>query len=366
MKKKRKLILLALPTALAAIVLLLILNWHIPTRVRVNLTTDRITFSVGGVDKATILDSVALKTVVLEKFERIKLTPENLEVLRPESERQHHVATIRKLVVEAPVVLTPRDARSQSNVTLSVEASDPRALLIIDAINAKAAADVTLETTDDANNLILRVEGQQSSANIGVSVPFKIAIDQSEIKGVKSAQPLTQPLTLRGNALRDSVVEVTGQPTSLVLSVMLPFEDSSALLPQGHVPVTSLKFDRLADEDGKVLSSLTKNTACEISYPDYADKINNVTVTKPDFLWLDELESFTIEELTYSPDKKAMSVKLLGFANKVSSGSPQFVTDHRLTAYNALWNNHKVIAIFAVLCWVSGTTAAFYKFFKET
>lgn len=81
---------------------------------------------------------------------------------------------------------------------------------------------------------------------------------------------------------------------------------------------------------------------------------------------MDHLQDFSIEEMTYNPDKKGISVRLLGIANKITTGSPAYSKDRRLTVYDALWNNYKVIAVFAVLCWVAGTTAAFYKFFKET
>ena len=321
-------------------------------------------FTIGGDDNATILDSVALKSVVIEKFESVKLKPEGL-LLRPGPESSSRNATPDLLVKQAPVVITPKNARSQSNVTVAAEAADPHALLVIDAINARPSAKVSIETTEDPGDLIFRVDGQQSSAGIGVPVPFKLAIDQSEITGITGTLPLTQPLSLKGKPLRDSVVEVTSQPASLVLTVTLPAEKSTVLLPRGHVPVTALKFEQLT-ENGKVLSSLTRDATCEISYPDYGDKISKVTVTRPDFLWLDNLESFTVEELTYTSDKKGISVKLLGKVNTITSGSPEHRIDHRLTAYDALWNNHKVIAIFAVLCWMTGTTAAFYKFFKES
>src|SRR5215217_725977 len=148
MTTKKRLILLALPTLIAAIVLVVILNWHIPTRVRITLTTDRMRFKIGGADKATILDSVALKSVVIEKFESVKLKPENLELLRPGPGSSSRGATPSLLVAQAPVVLTPKNARSQSNLTLSTEAADPRAVLMIDAINAKPSAEVFIETSE--------------------------------------------------------------------------------------------------------------------------------------------------------------------------------------------------------------------------
>jgi hypothetical protein len=364
MTKRNRLILLALPTVVAAIILVVILNWHIPTRVRITLTTDRIFFKVGGADQATILDSVGLKSVVIEKFETIKLKPESLLRLRHGTVGSNTLGTSNLPIAQVPVVITPRAGRSQSNVTFAPDGSAPGALLVMDAINAKPGTEVILENTEDSGNVILRVDGQRSSGSIVVAVPFTLALDQSDLAGIKSTPDLSGPLTLRGKLLRDSSIEFSSQDAALILTVTVPPEKSTALLPQGHMLVTALKFERL-EPDGKVLSSLTRDTTCEISYPDYEDKITKATVTKPDFLLLDDLQTFSVEEMTYNPEKKGISIRLLGVANKITSGSQEYKKDHRLTVYNALWNNHKVIAIFAVL-WVAGTTAGFYKFYKDS
>lgn len=354
----------------AAIILIAILNWHIPTRVRISLTTDKVFLNTGGKDNATILDSVGLKSIVIEKFATIKLKPEIISLSKHETPRgaAQNVAkaTSNLTIAHLPIVITPRNGRSQSNVTLSADASDPRALLVIDAINAKPSTEVTLETTEDPGDLILRVDGQRSSGSIAVAVPFKLAVDQSEIAGIRGPLDLSKPLTLKGRLFRDSLLQFDSQEASLILTVTVPAGNSTALLPQGHMLITAIKFEQLDGQSGKILSALTKDSTCEISYPDYEDKMGKATITKPDFLWLEGLQTFSIEEITYNPDKKGISLKLLGVANKITSGSPEYSKDHRLTIYNAIWNNYKVIAIFAVLCWVAGATVALNKFFKES
>jgi hypothetical protein len=360
---RNRLILLPLPTLVAAILLIVILDWHIPTRVRITLTTDKLFLKIGGVDKANILDSVGLKSVVIEKFDNIKLKPETLAL--PKDSAVSRVAS-HNLEIEQPVVITPRGGRAQSNVTLSADPTDPRALLLIDAINATPTTEVTMETTEDSGNLILRVDGQRSSGSIAVAVPFRLAVDQSDISGIRGQLDVTRPLTFNGKLLPNSLVQFGGQEASLVLTVTVPPDKATPLLPQGHMLITAIKFEQLDGQSGKIFSSLTKNTTCEISYPDYDDKVGKATITRPDFLWLDDLQSFSVEDLTYNPEQKGISVRLLGVAERISSGSLEYSRDHRLTVYNALWNNHKVIALFAALCWVTGTTLAFYKFFKES
>jgi hypothetical protein len=358
--KTSRLILLAMPTLIAGIVIMVILNWHVSTRVRIALTTDRMSFKVGGQDKATILDSVGLKSVVIEKFETVKLRPESLSLVGSDkvTNRASSVA-----ITQSPVVITAREGRAQSNVTLAADSDGARAPLVIDALNAKPSTEVFVESSEDPNDLILRVEGQQSAGSIAISEPFRIAVDQSEIAGVRGSMDLTQPLTLKARLIRNSMADFTSED-GLILTVTVPTENSTALLPQGHVLITTIKFEQLDEESGKSLSSLTRDIPCEVSYPDYDGKVAKVTLMRPDFLWLNDLENFTIEELTYTPGKKGISVKLLGVASKITSGSPEYSVDHRLTVYDTLWNNHKVVALFVVLCWVAGATASLYKLSK--
>lgn len=369
MRIKTSWILLALPTFVAGLILIVLLNWHIPTRIGIVLKTDRVVFKVGGEDKSTILDSMGLRSVIVEKFESIKLKPESLTPFARSSDSRNPVSrsgvSSRALTItQHPVVITSKEGRSQSNVALTGIEDGQRTLLSMDSVIARPSSEVTLENTDDLD-LIVRVDGQQTSGKITVVEPIKLAIDHCEIAGITSNLNLDEPLALKAKLLRDSSIEFNGQQDSLILTVTVPTEKATSLFPQGRIPVTAIKFERFDGQSGKLLSSLLKDSSCEITYPDYQDKLDKVSVKNPDFLSVDYLQSFYIEEITYSPEQKGISMRLQGIADKVKSGSPDYSRDHRLTVYHALWNNYKVVALFAALCWVAGTTAGFYKFSKE-
>jgi hypothetical protein len=365
-KIKTSWILLALPTIVAGPVLIVLLNWHLPTHIKVALKTDRVVFKVGGEDKSIILDSVGLKSIIIEKFESVKLKPESLiPVTRGrDSGVLSHPPSGALAVRQQPIIITGKEGRSQSNVTLTSMESGQRGLLSMDLVNANPSSEVTLENTDDLDDLIVRVDGQQSSGKITVAVPIKLDINQCNIAGISENSGLNGPLTLRAKLLRDSSIEFNSQQNSMILTVTVPTEQATSLFPQGRIPVTAIKFERLDGQNGKVVSSLLKDSNCEITYPDYQDKIEKVTVSSPDFLSLDYLRNFDIEEITYNPEQKGISMALQGIADKVTSGSSDYNKDHRLTIYNVLWHNYKVVALFAALCWVAGTTVGFYKVFK--
>jgi hypothetical protein len=370
MRIKTSWILLALPTIVAGVILIVLLNWHLPTRIKVTLKTERTVFKIGGEDKSTILDSVGLRSIIIEKFDNVKLKPESLELFTPTKDSNSILhprggSSGSLIIKQQPVVITGKNGRSQSNVSLSGAEGGQRGLLAMDSVSAKPSSEVTLENTDDPNDLIVHVNGQQSSGRITVAEPIKLAIDQCEVAGVVGDLNLDEPLTLRAKLLRDSSIEFNSQRDSLILTITVPNEKATNLFPQGRIPVTAIKFERLDGQTGRITSSLLRGSNCEIIYPDYQDKIDKVTINSPDFLSVDYLQNFNIEEITYNPEEKGVSMVLQGVADKVTSGSAEYYKDHRLTIYNALWHNYKVVALFAVLCWVAGTTAGFYKFFKE-
>lgn len=369
MRIQARWLLLALPTIIVGIILIVLLNWHLPTRVKVTLKTDRLNFHVGGADKTTILDSVGVKSLIIEKFSRLELRPETLSwnsdatsVNRPSPNARPRPNAL--VVKQQPMVITRLPEREQANVTLIPKASDPKFLLSMDAVRAQPATEIVLENAGDPEDLILKVSAQQLSGNITVAAPVRITLDQCEVRGLEKPLPASPLQDLLAQLQRDSAIKFDGEPEGMILTLTVPQEQATALFPRGRIPVTAVKLERLDGDNGQVLSSLLPNSSAELTYPDYPDKGDKITISPPDFLTLGTLQDFYIENLTYSPGEKGLSLTLQGVATNVSSGSATYRKDYRLTVYDALWRNHKLVALFAALVWVAGTTAAFYKFFR--
>ncbi len=365
MGKRNRWILLALPTIVTGLILIVILNWHIPTRVRITLKTSRVVFRLGGEEKSSILDSVGLKSIIIEKFESIKFKPESLTILSAgkESGSRQNGPNKTLTIQQRPVVISSRNARNESNVIFRV--AEGSGLVLINTVSAKPTSEVTLETTDDPGDLIVRIENQQSSGNLTVGVPVVLALDQCDVKGVRMNFDPDKPLTMKAKLSSDSSIEFNGLRNALVLTLTVSAEKEPNLFPEGFMPVTAIKFEALDGQNGKVISSLVRDTSCDVSYPDYQNKIDKVSIRSPAFLSLDELQSFSIEELTYDRDQKGISLTLQGIAGKIASGSADYQKDHTLAVYDVIWSNHKVIALFVALCWVVGSTIFFFKLVKE-
>src|SRR5262249_37408305 len=162
-----------------------------------------------------------------------------------------------------------------------------------------------------------------------VAAPIVLAVDQCQITGTTKSFDPDKPHKLKAKLLKDSSIEFNSLPRSLILTLSVPADKASGLLPQAFMPVTAIKFEALDGQNGKLISSLIRDTSCDLTYPDYQGTNNNVSISSPAFLSLDGLRSFNIEQLTYNPGHRAISLRLEGVASKVSSGSSSYQQDHR-------------------------------------
>lgn len=367
MPSKTRWLLLTLPTIVVGLVLIVFLNWHVPTLVRIGLKVNRMAFTVGGENTVQLVEALGLKSIVIQEFATVKLTPAKLtpatESSKPSSSARGET-TAKRANAPQPISITPSDTRALSNVTLSVPSDNKSAVFLIDSIDAAPRSDIILETTEDGD-LIVHIQNQQPSGKITASGPLILAVDQSKISGVSNAVSGNEQVTWNLELAKDSSLEFIGQQKALTLALTAPADSISKLFPEGRIPLTAIKFERLNEANGTPLSSLVRGSECEITYPDYKS-IDKVTVNSPDFLSLDSLEKFSIEEITYDANNKSLALTMQGEAGKIVSGSSDYSKDHRLTLYDSIWNNHMVIALFVALCWVAGATAALYKLMTES
>ena len=76
-------------------------------------------------------------------------------------------------------------------------------------------------------------------------------------------------------------------------------------------------------------------------------------------------EKFRIEEIALNRQNGGIQFRLDGLAGHIRSGPPEFLKDHRLTRFDALWQNPRLVILFSILVWVFPTTLGGYKLYKE-
>jgi SEFIR domain len=365
LRAKTKLIaLLTIPTVLGVIILVVLFNWRVPTHIRANLTANRVSFTLGGTERMAILNSLGLKSLVMEKFAQIKFKAESLTPLAGSIHDSKDGGRLReKLVTNSQTVtITARDERFLSNVNIAGIAGAQLYPLTMGDVRAAPNSEITLEITEDAYDLILRIDGQHSAGNITSASPITISMNQCEISGIGDYPSGDQALTFLAKLSSDSPIEFDGQPDSLVLTLTVPAERITSLFPKGNIPITAIRFERQNEQNDKIISSLLKDG--ELYYPGY-ERIDKRKITSTEFASLNGLDKFSIEEIKLDPAERGVKLTLQGVASKIMTGSSDFKVDQRLTAYDVISHNYQVLSLFGVACWIFGTSVGAYKLSRE-
>ncbi len=234
----------------------------------------------------------------------------------------------------------------------------------LDRLRVRPGSKVTLEVRGTRTiSLTIKVERKESFVGLSFRKPFQLITEYSRVRGIEGTHYQADSLTYRARLQKPNpVVEITGQPDSLVLILTLPIEKTIDTFSEGSVPITIVGYTRQDDETGVRLTTLVKDG--EITYPDYP-KFEKVSFKPPDFIGLDGLNKFSIDEIALDIKHKGIRFRLEGFAAHIRTGSPQFPKDHRLTSFDTLWGNPRLMVLWSIIVWLLPTTVGVYKLYKE-
>ena len=359
--------LLILPSFMVLLAVFLLPLWRIPTRIHADLTVNRAVFTVGGTDEMPVLNSVAYQSLTVEQFERIEFSPEKLEVADPmqyiATDDRYPETAWKPLTFSPPLIITGEDETLQPAVTLEKAISGLGAAGTLDRVRAGPSSDVSLEVMGSRSAVLtFKVEGQTSFAVLSLDQPFQLMANYVGINGIRELLPEADLLTFRAQLSSHSPhVEITGQPRSLLFTLTIVPEEETTLFYEGSIPVISLDFTR-QNESGNPVTALVKNG--EITYPDYPG-IDKVVVKALDFIGLDRLEKFRIEQIALDPQQKGIRLRLHGIAGHIRTGSQGFPVDLRLTGLDTLWKNPSVMVLLGIMVWLFPTLAGGYMLYKE-
>jgi hypothetical protein len=172
----------------------------------------------------------------------------------------------------------------------------------------------------------------------------------------------TGPLIYRAVVSEDRpAIELTGQPSALTLVMTIPPAETKNLFPSESIPVTALDFTRQVEGGDRVSSVVS---AGEISYPDFPS-VSKAAFRPPDLVNLDKLQGFWIQAIGLDPAIRALRLQLSGTADYLKTGSEGYTKDHRLTAFDVLWDKPVMIAVLGVLGWLLPTALAGYGMVRE-
>ena len=112
------------------------------------------------------------------------------------------------------------------------------------------------------------------------------------------------------------------------------------------------------------MSGLTEGREGVMRYPEFPD-LAAVRFSHPDVVAIEELDRFAIKEVEWSTKAPGIRLVLDGVAGRLATRSGDFSRDHRLTQFDRLWHNPRLMSLLAILGWVVPTLIGARKLFKE-
>lgn len=370
-KRSRKpfyaILLLTLPTLVIALAAAILMSWTIPTLVEVDITVDRAAFEIGGDESVSILASTVFQSLTIERFNRITLNPETFAVADPAeyslTEDRYPESAWQNLTASSPLEIIEEEETLQPAITLEKFSSDSRYTGVLDHVRVKPGTRIVLELHGTGTPVLtLKIEGQTSSAVLSIREPFLLLTAYCRLSGLTGGSPFkTDLLTYKGQLTEHSPeIEIDGKDNALVLILKISHEPKAAPFSKEVIPVTALEFTHQR-ETGGYRTALVKEG--RINYPGYP-QMSEKSVRPPDFLSLNNLERFRIKEVTLDPQQKGISLRLEGIAGAIRAGSQEFLRDYRLTLFDTLWLNPRLVLLFSIIVWIFPTTIGGYKLYK--
>jgi TIR domain len=363
-----------LPTALTAAVAIGLMLWPIPARILVNLTTERIEFVVETTPSQgkPILGPLDVRSVAIEKFTAMTFEPETLEVADPSQyqvETDDFPSTAWKplnVTGLTTVTLAAKDSTRHPRVTVEGLNRNEQKTFHLDAMAVAPGAHVTLEARSGKNGglnegLTVKVAGQEH-VSLSFREPLKLVADHSELRGLGD-QPFQRydELTYRVHLQeRASGIEVAASPDGPILSPTFASGQSTISI-FSRIPVTTLDFTK-QEPSGERVSALTGEGT--MTFPDYPH-LGTVPIKKNEAIGLEQLDRFTIQEISLTAKASGMHLVADGMAKQIRTKTGQIPIEHRLTAFDVLWHSQKLTGLAIIVVWMFPTTLGAYRLWKE-
>lgn len=363
-KALRKALWLAVPAALVGLVALVLLYWHVPTRVRLDLTVDRLVFTVGGKGRTPLLQPVDFTSLTVRRFETLEFEPASLSIADPTRYDEQTGATPvdawQSVKTTGSLTLRARADGAPSSVRADAPAAGRLA-----AVSLVPGATVTLETAaGPPPRLTAAIDGQRTELTLTPNGRLALTANHLAVAPPSRLPFDAETLELRTELpARNPNVVIRGEPEALAL-VVRPADGELQLLSTAGTPVSAIDFVRPrpdAQDRGFEPSLVAEG---RLEYPD-AEGIASIRIGSDEFVGLKDLDQCTIQSLAAQPDLSALKVRLDCKAKSIRTRSGEFVTERALTAMQRLWHSSKLAVLVTLVGAALSMTMSAYQFVRS-
>jgi hypothetical protein len=363
--------LVSTPAVVAAVVVIGLMLWSVPARVQVELTTERVEFEIGATMQGkTMLGGFDMQSVAIEKFSTLAFEPATFEVADPA--QQYRVETDdfppsawKPLNPErVKVTLGAKDPTRHPRVTVEGLTTAEQDTIHLDPMALAPGTHVTLATREmhggKKEGVTFQITGQDM-VTLALHKPFQLIADQAELRDIVSPFRQQDELTYRVKLPEQSSwIEITALPGGPILSPTFASGQSATSFFSG-IPVVTMDFTK-QDSSGERVSALTGEGT--ITFPDFPH-LGSVPVNKDDAIGLEQLDRFTIKEVSLAAQA---GLRLVGdgMARQIRTKTGQIpIQSRHLTALDALWHNARLAVVVTILATVFTTSLGAYQLWKE-
>lgn len=360
--------LIVVPTVLAVLVTFVLMRWQLPVLVHVELTTQRVEFVADAdeINIKSILNGLELRSVGVEKFRSVEFAPDSIEVANPlsynlEKDVFPPSAWKRLQVTQPEISFVPEELAQPPRVTVEEVGGPGKTGLRLDPIGVSPGMRVSIETRVGRSAGLAIATTGQSRAYLSLGGPFTLIAENARVTGAAPIYDKNAELTYEVR-LRDSApsIQIVAQPDGLVILPVIRNGPKTADLAS-EIAVSTLDFTR-QDSMGERVSALIGKGL--ITFPQYP-KLGSITISDSDAVGLEKLEKFSITKLTLAPGAHAMSLVADGMAGQIRTKTGEIPFERHLTAFDALSQNSKLMALAAILGWIIPTMIGVQRFFKD-
>jgi hypothetical protein len=357
--------LLSLPTVVAAVVVIALMQWPIAARIQVELTTERVEFTLSKTNETTLLGPITARAVAIANFETISFQPENIKVADPAryqmGKDDFPDSAWKPLSLQsATIAIVPKDATLHPIVSIEGPNRDGLPALQVDPVAMSEGVHVTLQTRGEKGTGVTIKAWGQKNFRLPMHETVRMTAQHTEVQG--AVGPLFQKQELRYQIQLPkgaAWIDIAAQPDGLVISPTFSPAQSVELL--SGLRVDALDFTRQG-VSGQSESALSSNG--KITFPDYPH-LGTILISKDEAVGLERLDRFTIEKIGLTGNMAGLHLHGQGRVKQVRMKTGAIPIRYRLTAFDVLWHDPQLTTLLTVVFWGFPTTVGAYRQWKK-
>ncbi len=343
------LLFLVLPSVVAVVGALVLMNWRVPTQVALDLRVDRLTFTLAGGERVPVLErAISFDALSLEQLAHVALHAARLTPLDPAGPVHSDVA----LTLEA----APQDRMGVEFEGEAVQGGIGR----MAALAVEPGTHAVLELRQGAvPALILRLDARALETSVLPVGPLIVAARNAST--AIPAELLPAPRWRARVELAEAEPIIAVRATSSAFTAIVTPARAMQVLPSGGAAVSDIDLLKQT-ANGGYASALV--APARLSYPGY--DIADVQLEAGALLSIEGLQQATLAPIVVQPGQSDLPVTFSGRVDKIQSrlgaGQP---TDHRLSLFDTLWHGSRTTLLFSILVWATTVTVGAYRLVKE-